>query len=117
MPAPDQIADITGLETFDQDADPVVYFLCLGDHVVYVGQTVCLPARLNEHRAGKMFDAVYYVRCRAEELNKQEARYIRELDPVLNVKKPGGRHKRTLQTLIADEHFAARPGDEYRLPV
>ena len=38
----------------------VVYFLCSGDEVVYVGQSANLTGRLEGHR-DKSFDQTYYI--------------------------------------------------------
>jgi hypothetical protein len=84
MTPPTNIAHIAGLERLDTPVDPCVYFLCRGDTVVYVGQSVRLAERLKDHRA-KVYDTVYFVRCELAEMGALERRWITELRPELNI--------------------------------
>lgn len=62
-----------------------VYFLCHGDRVVYIGQSVCPVARVaTHHAAGKVFDRAYVYPCLPEHLNLIEGALIRALLPELN---------------------------------
>lgn len=62
---------------------PAVYFLCLGDEVVYVGQSTNPAGRIAEHAASssKRFDRVYALNVPAEELNNVEGAFIQLLKP------------------------------------
>jgi len=62
-----------------------VYFLVSNDRVVYVGQSVNIPARVAQHKtSGKTFDRVAFVECEKEWLNVLESLYIHVLRPLLN---------------------------------
>jgi len=61
-----------------------VYFLLLGDEVVYVGQSVNIHARIAQH-TGKTFDRYAYVPCLADQLDVLESLYIHCLQPKLNL--------------------------------
>jgi hypothetical protein len=61
-----------------------VYFLCLQDRVVYVGQSVCPTARVGQHQADKVFDRVFIYPCLPEHLSLLEGAFIRALRPELN---------------------------------
>lgn len=66
-----------------------IYFLWHKGKVVYVGQTVNLFHRLGVHLSGdKLFDEYSYLECDKSELNKLEAGYIVELNPVYNTSLP-----------------------------
>lgn len=62
-----------------------IYFLVHNNRVVYVGQSVNIPARVGHHKtAGKTFDRVAFVACQQEHLNILESLYIHILRPPLN---------------------------------
>lgn len=62
-----------------------IYFLVHNDRVVYVGQSVNVPARIGHHKtSGKTFDRVAFVSCAQEHLNILESLYIHILRPPLN---------------------------------
>ena len=62
-----------------------IYFLVHMDRVVYVGQSVNVPARVGHHKtSGKQFDRVAFVPCQQEHLNILESLYIHILRPALN---------------------------------
>lgn len=63
-----------------------IYFLILGDEIVYVGQSVDVLGRINTHyREGqKQFDSYSFVKVPAEDLCNQEAKYIAEINPEYN---------------------------------
>jgi hypothetical protein len=63
---------------------PCIYFLCQGNDVVYVGKSTNLAARLPQHPADKVFDRVFYLIVRLEELDRIEGEYIRALSPRYN---------------------------------
>lgn len=66
-----------------------VYFLILGEEVVYVGQSTALPTRIGQHAIStKAFDRVLAVRVRPEDLNRCEAAAIYALQPRYNKSKP-----------------------------
>ena len=67
---------------------PAVYFLTLNNEVVYVGQSVGLFGRIEEHTQHKEFDSVYFLPVPRSELNEVEAAFIRALRPKLNTGNP-----------------------------
>ena len=79
---PPALAGVDGLhQAVFRVERPCVYFLCLGDEVRYVGQTVCLQARLEDHRYVKEFDRVFFVDVPEASLNAVERRHIQALQP------------------------------------
>jgi hypothetical protein len=61
-----------------------VYFLIADREIVYVGQSVNVYSRIDEHAKGKDFDRYAYVPCPIEMLDKLESLYIHCLRPRLN---------------------------------
>ncbi len=92
--APESISRLDGLLHIDPAhfLCPGVYFLCLGDEVVYVGQSVNVSARvlthINESRrpAGKTFDPlrIFYLPVPESELLRVESEFIGRLQPRYN---------------------------------
>lgn len=73
------------IELFSGSKESFVYFLCLGDECVYVGQSVSLLPRMQSHaKVGKAFDSVYLLLVSRENLNEVERHWIRFLRPTLN---------------------------------
>lgn len=66
-----------------------VYFLVKGDAVVYVGQSVSIFARIGQHK-DKEFDAVAFVPCAPNALDRLESLYIHVLRPPMNYNSPNG---------------------------
>lgn len=60
-----------------------VYFLLIGDEVVYVGQSVNIYSRLSSHHI-KNFDRFAFVLCDIAMLDRLESLYIHCLRPRLN---------------------------------
>lgn len=85
--APEAIRGIEGLHRqacILLDKIGVVYFLCLGGDVVYVGQSTSLwPSRLGGH-SDKDFDAVYYIVVPEGKVYEIERHYIELLAPRYN---------------------------------
>jgi hypothetical protein len=61
-----------------------VYFLCLGNEVVYVGQAFNVASRISAHHPTKNFDRVYALSIPKPDLDFVEAAFIRLLRPKLN---------------------------------
>ena len=53
-----------------------VYFLVRGNSVVYVGQSINILRRVEEHRRTKAFDSFAYIICDKSELNILESLYM-----------------------------------------
>jgi len=66
------------------NAGSCVYFLCKDDRVVYVGKSVNIQSRLQQHLKEKEFDKVYYIRVSPSQLDTVESALIAMLRPVLN---------------------------------
>lgn len=63
-----------------------IYFLLQCDRVVYVGQSTCVPSRIQAHALSKqkLFDRWNYVSVSTEVLNDVEAHWIMEIKPLYN---------------------------------
>lgn len=70
---------------------PGVYFLCLGDAVVYVGQSTHPASRIMQHLEGKEFDRYYILPVPRSQLDTVEGAFIRTLNPSQQ-----GRRKNTI---------------------
>jgi hypothetical protein len=92
--APESISRLDGLHHTDPAhlRCPGVYFLCDGGEVVYVGESVCVPARVMSHihesrrTAGKVFDPsrIFYLPVPEGELLRVESEFIGRLRPRYN---------------------------------
>jgi hypothetical protein len=87
---------------------PAVYFLVKGKSVVYVGQSVGLPGRIQNHVQGKEFDRVFYVAVPRRDLDAVEAAFIRVLRPPLN----GTHNGPAVEASDADRRLIARYTDQ-----
>jgi len=63
-----------------------VYFLCLADKIMYVGQSTQLVSRIGSHltERSKDFDRVFFIFVPKCELNEVEAEFIHSLQPPYN---------------------------------
>lgn len=62
-----------------------VYLLLLKGKIVYVGSSVTMPRRVNQHRVGsRPFDEVFYISTTKAERKKLEAILIKAIDPPQN---------------------------------
>jgi hypothetical protein len=103
--APESIARLTGLRHIDPAhfVCPGIYFLCLGDEVVYVGQSVNVPGRVMTHvhesrrPAGKTFEPsrIFYLPAPESELLRVESEFIARLKPRYN-----GETKRARERMV-----------------
>ena len=71
---------------------PGIYILLSLDEIVYVGQSVNVGRRLEEHwnELKKDFNRYFVIRCERENLNKLEAYYILRFRPKYNIAIPKG---------------------------
>lgn len=78
------LQNLTELTHFLQP--PGVYFLCLADEVVYVGQSIKPVTRVETHRAdkNKQFDRVYFIPVPEFLLNAVEREFIAYFRPRFN---------------------------------
>jgi hypothetical protein len=67
-----------------------VYFLLLGENIVYVGQSTNVLTRISSHQleGAKIFDRIFVVECRQAELCHLEALYIDKFKPRYNAQIP-----------------------------
>ena len=63
---------------------PCVYFLLEGIEIVYVGQSINVSARVNQHTQDKDFNKVLYMPVVKENLDKVERFFIERLQPKYN---------------------------------
>jgi hypothetical protein len=63
-----------------------IYFLWLGDKIVYVGQSHQIRLRVLQHvdEAVKVFDGLSFISCPSNELNRRERYFIEALIPRYN---------------------------------
>lgn len=81
---PSTISNVPGLQQIPKSGyQPGVYFLCKGEQVVYVGQSVHPAARIATHDASttKDFDRVYLLPVPQSELDDTESAFIKLLHP------------------------------------
>lgn len=83
-------------------AVPCVYFLCRDKKIVYIGQTINIQNRINQHLCDneKQFDSVFFIHVHQNQLLKVEASLIRYLRPPLNKQKIGKAKKQDEETSI-----------------
>ena len=70
-----------------QPYEPVcgVYFLILGNDVVYIGQSINVHCRVAEHKKnGVAFDKWHFIECEKEWLSDLESAFIWQFSPSLN---------------------------------
>ena len=60
-----------------------IYFLVKDDEIIYIGQSINIPARLAQH-VNKHFDRVFVLECSQSELNTVERIYLNHFRPRLN---------------------------------
>lgn len=65
-----------------------VYFLIQKGEVVYVGQSVSVSSRVDQHILTKDFDRVFYIPTKKRHLQHLESDFIKLLRPVLNIGSP-----------------------------
>jgi hypothetical protein len=81
--APSSIGGIDNLCVVKESV-PGVYFLVLGDQVVYIGQSVNPPMRVSQHRKNKEFSNAFFIPVIKSELDAVEGALIRLMNPPLN---------------------------------
>lgn len=83
---PQAISTIVGLEEIRTEQLCGVYFLCLGNEVVYVGQSTNVMARFQTHcqERRNQFERIFFIRVPFCNLNEVERRFIESLQPKLN---------------------------------
>lgn len=67
-----------------------IYFLCHGEEIVYIGQSVNAFNRIGNGHRDKEFDRVYFLPVAESALNTVEAALIRHCRPALNGRSPRG---------------------------
>jgi len=85
--APAQLQSIPNLQQIPLSPDSRrqgIYFLCRNGKVVYVGQSVCVFARIGNHLSTKDFDSAYFVQVPVDDLDTTEWAYIDQLGPEYN---------------------------------
>lgn len=80
--APQAISNLPHLQELAiHDVRPGIYFLCKGDEVVYVGQSLTPQSRVISHIRTKDFDSAFFMPVPASEMNEFEAAMILHLKP------------------------------------
>jgi hypothetical protein len=80
---------------------PGIYFLCMDEEIVYVGQALCVAKRISEHinDACKEFNQVYFIPCLKDRLNDFEMALIREFKPKYNFSNYGTSNERDIKII------------------
>ena len=62
-----------------------IYFLLQNNKVVYVGKTLNGKLRINKHKNEKIFDEIYIIKCKKNELSEIEDYYMMKYKPKYNL--------------------------------
>lgn len=62
-----------------------IYFLLQNNKVVYVGKTLNGKLRINQHKNEKIFDEIYIIKCKKNELSEIEDYYMMKYKPKYNL--------------------------------
>ena len=77
---------INNLERFEMPKIGV-YFLFKNDNLIYIGKSINIYRRLNDHIKDKYFDSYSFIKCNSDyEATDLEKRMIIELRPELNIR-------------------------------
>jgi hypothetical protein len=68
-----------------------IYFLCDGNELLYIGQSVSVSSRISTHHHEGKFNRVIFMAWPPDDLNDVEGALIRALNPPLNGRTPTGR--------------------------
>jgi hypothetical protein len=68
-----------------------IYFLCDGNELLYIGQSVSVSSRISTHHHEGKFNRVIFMAWPPDDLNDVEGALIRALKPPLNGRTPNGR--------------------------
>lgn len=105
-PVPTTLSDVANLRDITEVIHlcPGIYFLCLGDEVVYVGQSVSPANRISGH-IDKEFDRVLFLPWPRDDLDRIESAWIDMLKPRLNrspgaIRSLGPTRDETIQALL-----------------
>ena len=79
---PKELEKINELVEIPSMHPPGVYFLCHGNKVVYVGQSINPSARIAQHQADKQFNRVFMIPT--NNLDEVETMYIKKFKPKYN---------------------------------
>ena len=79
---PKALKEINELVEIPSMHPPGVYFLCHGNKVVYVGQSINPSARIAQHQADKQFNRVFMIPT--NNLDEVETMYIKKFKPKYN---------------------------------
>jgi len=83
---------------------PCVYFLCEGNSVVYVGQSINFHLRMAEHNNTKKFNRVYFLPVPRGDMIDIETAFIKYMKPKYN---HGPTHGRlVLSSAITEERYS-----------
>lgn len=103
-------------------AVPGIYFLCLGNKVVYIGQSTCIQHRISTHiqQRQKQFTDVFYIIVPVNFLDRYESSLIRYFRPEYNVSSKGKLRDSDVETVkelfeqdTKDYHRAEMNGTKY----
>lgn len=87
-----------------------VYLLKTGEEIVYIGQSINVPSRVQQHiRDGKIFDSVAIIPCDKEYLDTKEMFLIKLIKPPLNGPYKNGKHPDIIERALPQN---SQPSDQ-----
>lgn len=110
---PNSLRQVAGLRELTNELyRSGIYFLCLENELVYVGQSVNVIGRITSHVASKNFDRVFFLAWPPDDLTRIEAALIRALKPKLNGVVPSSKteHDQQIMASIIIEKIEALDG-------
>lgn len=75
------------IKTYKHNPIMGVYFLMQEENLIYIGQSISIASRIEAHRRctnNYIFDSVYFIECKREDLLKIEKKYTDLLRPKWN---------------------------------
>lgn len=77
--------DLTSLKRIPTTPRIGIYFLFRGSDLVYIGQSVDIHRRIQDHKQSKIFDSFSYIEYPEHQLSRKEKDLIKFFNPPLNV--------------------------------
>ena len=74
------------IKKFDPTSFIGVYFLVKNEEIIYIGQSIRIPYRIDYHSRMPIFDfdSAFYINCAEKDLNEIEKKYLHLFNPEYN---------------------------------